>query len=112
MSKDRAVRRAAREAERDRRGAERVRQEAAEASRHKRRQRWVGWLPRRTATTRWSRATGLLADKRRRAFGLLVAGFLVVQLLTWIATPSWGLRAAVFLVSLFALPVVAVLTSS
>jgi hypothetical protein len=38
--------------------------------------------------------------------------FFVLQFLTWIVTPSWGLRAAVLIVSLFALPLVAVLSSS
>jgi hypothetical protein len=37
--------------------------------------------------------------------------FLVVQALTWLATPDWGLRVAVLLVSLFAVPVVTTLAS-
>jgi hypothetical protein len=53
-------------------------------------------------------APGLLAAKRRRTTGLLLLGFVAIQVLTWAATPDWGLRAAVLLVSLFAFPLVAV----
>jgi hypothetical protein len=37
--------------------------------------------------------------------------FVVLQFLTWIVTPSWGMRGAVLIVSIFALPLAAVLTS-
>jgi hypothetical protein len=52
-----------------------------------------------------------LADKRRRKLGLLAGGFLLVQFICWVSTPDWGVRVAVLLVSLFALPVVTVLAS-
>jgi len=54
---------------------------------------------------------GSLADKRRRKLGLLAGGFLLVQFICWVSTPDWGVRVAVLLVSLFALPVVTVLAS-
>lgn len=41
---------------------------------------------------------------------MLVVGFLVLQFLTWVSTPDWGLRAAVLLVSVLAVPLVAALT--
>jgi Flp pilus assembly protein TadB len=106
LSKERAKRRAARQAEIAARAAARERRSAAQA----RRARWwdklTGWLPHRH-----SPAPGLLAAKRRRTWGLVLFAFLVVQALTWLATPDWGLRVAVLLVSLFAVPVVAALAS-
>ncbi|MEP6667100.1 MAG: hypothetical protein ABJA81_11690 [Nocardioidaceae bacterium] len=108
MSKERAVRRAVRDAEREKRVAERARVEAAAARRSQFWGRLTRWVPRPTV---WARSSGPLAAKRRRRLGLLTFGFFVVQLLTWIVTPSWGVRVAVLLVSLFALPVAAVLAS-
>ncbi len=114
MSKERALRRAAREAERERREAERTRRDASAARRRERLMRWRGrlaWIP-GLRTTRWARSTGPLATKRRRRWGLIAVAFLVLQALTWVVTPSWGLRVAVLVVSLFAIPVMAVLASS
>ena len=68
------------------------------------------WLP-GVGTTRWSRSTGPLATKRRRIWGFVAVCFVVLQALTWIVTPSWGMRAAVLIVSIFALPVAAALSS-
>ena len=107
MSKERALRRARREAEAAQRAAERERQAAAQARSRARRERWLGWLPRRTRTRVQG---GLLAARRRRRVGMLVVSFLVVQFLTWVSTPDWGLRAAVLLVSVLAVPLVAALT--
>ena len=107
MSKERAQRRARREAEAAKRQAERERRAAVEARRRARRKRLVGWLPQRT---RIRSQGGLLAAERRRRVGMLVVGFLVLQFLTWVSTPDWGLRAAVLLVSVLAVPLVAALT--
>lgn len=82
--------------------------------RRERATRWrrrLGWLP-GVGATRWSRSTGPLATKRRRIWGLVAFCFLVVQFFTWIITPSWGMRAAVLVVSIFAFPLAAVLSSS
>jgi hypothetical protein len=108
MSKERAIRRASREADRQKREAQRDRIEAAAARRRELRDRLTGWIPRPKL---WGRSTGLLAAKRRRRLGLLTFGFFVIQLMTWIVTPAWGVRVAVLIVSLFALPVAAVLAS-
>ncbi len=113
MSKERARLRAAREAERERREADRAQRDASAARRRERRARWRGrlaWVP-GTGSTRWARSTGPLATKRRRRWGLIAVAFLVLQALTWVVTPSWGLRFAVLVVSLFAVPVLAVLAS-
>ncbi len=114
MSKERAVRRAAREAERARRLAEQARLDAAAARQRSRREQWrarLSWLP-GVGAARRAKSTGPLATKRRRRWGLIAVAWLVLQALTWVVTPSWGLRAAVLIVSLFALPVIVVLTSS
>jgi hypothetical protein len=104
MSKERARRRAQREAEAVRRAQVRERQAAAQVRRQARREKLRSWLPKPTTQRGQS---GLLAAKRRRAIGLLGFGFVVVQFLTWVATPDWGVRAAVLLVSLLAVPLVA-----
>jgi hypothetical protein len=115
VSKERAVRRAAREAEREQRVAEHARRDAAAARRRERKARWTrrfSWLPGVGATrTRWSRSTGPLAVKRRRIWGFVAVCFVVLQALTWVVTPSWGMRAAVLIVSIFALPLAAALSS-
>lgn len=41
--------------------------------------------------------------------GLVLFAFFVVQFLTWVSTPDWGLRGAVLLVSVLAFPLLAVL---
>jgi hypothetical protein len=113
VSKERAIRRAAREAEREKRAAQRTRVEAARARRRDRAARWrrrLAWLP-GVGAPRWSKSTGPLATKRRRIWGFVAFCFLVVQFLTWMVTPSWGMRAAVLVVSIFAFPLAAVLSS-
>jgi hypothetical protein len=110
MSKDRAVRRAAREAELAEQQARRERERAEEARRLARKATFAKVVPR--PATRFSGSTGgVLAARRRRRVGLLAVGFVVVQVLTWAWTPDWGLRVAVIIASLFAIPVVAVLSS-
>jgi len=108
VSKERARRRAEREAETAQRAAERAKREAETARRRAVRDRLARVLP---AGTKWSRSAGPLASRRRKTFGLMLFGFFVVQLLTFVSTPDWGLRAAVFVVSLFAVPVITVLVA-
>ena len=113
VSKERALRRAAREAESEQRVAQHARRDAAAARRRERKARWTRrfrWLP-GVGATRWSRSTGPLAVKRRRIWGFVAVCFVVLQALTWIVTPSWGMRAAVLIVSIFALPLAAALSS-
>ena len=49
------------------------------------------------------------ARRRRRHALVVLAIFLVVQVLAWWLLPSWGARGLVLLVSVFLLPVVRVL---
>lgn len=109
MSKERAVRRAAREAELIEQRGRRERARAEEARRVARRATFGGAVPR--PMKRFSGSTSALAARRRRRVGLLAVGFVVVQVLTWAWTPDWGVRVAVIIASLFAIPVVAVLSS-
>ncbi|MBA2698353.1 MAG: hypothetical protein H0U61_06215 [Nocardioidaceae bacterium] len=108
MSKERARRRGAREAESARKAEERTRQQAAATRRQARRTQLAKVLPSR----RQSGGAGLLAAKRRRTAGLVLFAFFVVQFLTWVSTPDWGLRGAVLLVSVFAFPLLLAVISS
>lgn len=108
MSKERARRRAEREAEAERVAAVRAEQAEAAARRQGRRDVMTSFLP---TLRRRPGVAGLLAAKQRRKVGLLASGFLLVQFICWVSTPDWGVRVAVLLVSLFALPVVTVLAS-
>lgn len=104
MSKDRAVRRTAREAELAAQAQDRARRTERFARWDRARARVVAIL---SPLRRRSRG-GALAARRRRTVGLMVFGFLGAQALTWAVTPDWGTRVAVIVVSLFAAPVVAV----
>jgi hypothetical protein len=106
LSKDRQRRRKAREAEVAARAAERERKDAARRRRDAWKRKLTGWLPARRGPT-----PGLLAAKRRRTTGLLALAFFAIQFLTWVATPAWGMRLAVFVVCVFAFPVLYVLAS-
>jgi hypothetical protein len=100
VSKERAHRRAARQAAAAERAALASRRTAREVARRRRLARRrvavrsaLPWLP----GQRWSRRT-----RTQRA---MVAGILIgVLVLTWLFTPSWNLRIATFLVALVATP--------
>jgi len=100
MSKERARRREAREREAGIVAAAR----AAEAERRERRdarkRAVTSRLPRRRAKT-----PGILAARRRRQVGSLVAMLLALNVLVWVFFPDWALRAMVLIVSLLAAPV-------
>ncbi|MGD9955546.1 MAG: hypothetical protein AB7V23_05720 [Candidatus Nanopelagicales bacterium] len=114
MSKERARRRAEREA------AAAVEREKRERSRRRASQRAavagtvtepVGRA--RTRLGRWWRRTfppnDPLAPRRRRRFLVLLVLFLGVQAVVWWFVPDWAARLWVFLLSLLILPVVRVL---
>ncbi|MEJ7775493.1 MAG: hypothetical protein WKF72_11850 [Nocardioidaceae bacterium] len=108
MSKERARRRAEREAEAATLAEGRAKQAAAAARRQGRRDVMTSLVQTRR---RRPGVAGVLAAKRRRKIGLLAVGFFFVQLVCWVSTPDWGIRVAVLVVSVFALPVVTVLAS-
>jgi hypothetical protein len=100
MSKERARRRearvreaaivtAARAAEAERRERSRARQRALKSR-----------LPRRH-----SRQTGVLAQRRRRQVGVVIALLVGLNLLVFVIFPDWPIRSLVLCVSLLAAPV-------
>jgi Flp pilus assembly protein TadB len=100
MSKERQRRRAAREAERARAAAEAARRDARRSRRRARIARVTRLLPRRSG-----RPGGLLARRRREQNAIVAVAFLLVQVLAWISLSSWTARLAVFVLSVFLVPV-------
>ena len=111
MSKERALRRAEREAA----AAEERRKRQASRRRADQRAAVVGSVTApavkaQSRLTRWWRRTYPKADpfarRRRRQSLVVLALVLLVSVLTWILTPSWLLRGCVLLLSLLLAPVV------
>ncbi|GAA4501010.1 hypothetical protein GCM10023191_050320 [Actinoallomurus oryzae] len=100
MSKERQRRRAALEAERARAAAENDRRNARRARRRARVARISRLLPRRSG-----RPGGLLARRRREQNAIVAVAFLLVQVLAWMSLSSWTARLAVFVLSVFLVPV-------
>jgi Flp pilus assembly protein TadB len=101
MSKERAQRRA----EREREAALRAAARAAEAERAERKE------ARKQALTRWlpkaaPKPTGALAERRRQQTGLMIAVFILVNVLVWVFFPDWSARAMVAVLSLLIAPLV------
>ncbi|MGN6333476.1 MAG: hypothetical protein ACTHOD_17820 [Motilibacteraceae bacterium] len=108
MSRERARRRAAAEAERARLAAERERA----AARSARRRHAVGALAAPVVgsaaavrRSRWRGQQGVLARRRRVQNGVAAGLFVASQLLTWLLTDDPWARLASFVVALCALPV-------
>ncbi|MFC7497516.1 MULTISPECIES: hypothetical protein [unclassified Nocardioides] len=107
MSKERARRRAEREAA----AAALTAARAAEAERKRRRdarvQALTKWVPQRTGGQ-----TGVLAERRRTRTRLLVVGVVAVNVLVWLASGDWALRAIALLLSVLLAPLVHILLTS
>ncbi|MDF5756004.1 hypothetical protein [Spongiactinospora sp. TRM90649] len=106
MSKERARRRAEREAERARDAASRAERQARQARRRERRDRVLAVLPRRVRVVRQG---GLLARRHRTQNSLFVVLFLIVQVIAWLLLSSWAARFGVFVLSLLIVPVLVTL---
>ncbi|WP_214104428.1 hypothetical protein [Acrocarpospora catenulata] len=102
MSKERAKRRAAREAEQAKLAAERAVREARAARRRELRGRITAVLPR---PVRVARQGGYLARRRRTQNAVMAVLWFLVQVLAWILLDTWMARIAVFAVSLLLIPV-------
>ena len=100
MSKERARRRA----ERQREAAVLAAARAAEAERKERRDARMRAVTSRLPRRR-SRPTGLLAERRRRQNGALLALLLAANVLVWVFSDDWALRLAALVVSVLAAPV-------
>jgi Flp pilus assembly protein TadB len=106
MSKERARRRAEREAEAARLAEARERRQARQTRRHERRRRLTALLPR---PVRYARQGGVRARRRRSQNAGVMVLFLAVQSAGWLLLPSWTARFAVFVVSVLLLPVLVTL---
>ncbi len=100
VSKERARRRA----ERERAAAVLAAARAAEVERKKRRDARMRAVTARLPQ-RPKRPTGLLAQRRRRQNGALLAVLVAVNLLVWVLARDWQLQFAAFVVSVLAAPV-------
>jgi hypothetical protein len=104
MSKERARRRA----EREREAAIVAAAKAAEAERKERRdarvQAVTGWIPQRR-----KQPTGILAERRRMQTRLLVLIVVVLNVLVWLASGDWAVRAFALLLSVLVAPLVHIL---
>ncbi|MEU4325020.1 hypothetical protein [Nonomuraea dietziae] len=103
MSKERARRRAVREAERERA----ARLNAERMARRSRRRALAARLTPRPV--RFARQGGLLAHRQRAQNGVVALLFVIVQLLTWMLWSSWQASLAVFVLSLLFVPVIVTL---
>ncbi|GIH74128.1 hypothetical protein [Planobispora longispora] len=103
MSKERARRRAEREAEQARQAALRAEREARLARRRGRLGRVVALLPNRPARIATQR--GIKARRRRAQNGVVAVLFLIVQAIAWLLWSEWPARLGVFVVSLLLVPV-------
>ncbi|GII90355.1 hypothetical protein [Sinosporangium siamense] len=106
MSKERAKRRAAREAERERLAALRAEQEERLARRRARRARLAALVPR---PIRVARQGGVIARRQRAQNGVVAVLFVIVQVIAWLALSSWTGRFGVFILSLLLVPVLVTL---
>ncbi len=100
MSKERKQRRE----EREREAAILAAARAAEAERKERRAARVAALTRHLPERR-PRPNSILAQRRRRQVGVLVAMLAFLNVLVWIFVPGWAARFGALVVSLLAAPV-------
>ena len=99
MSKERAHKRAEREREQAIRAAARAREAERTQRAAARRRTLLSWVP----TPR--RSPGLLAQRRRRQLAATVCLLLAFNVLVWIVSREWEVRALFVMVSLLAAPV-------
>ncbi|RCG33020.1 hypothetical protein DQ384_00780 [Sphaerisporangium album] len=102
MSKERARRRAEREAEQARQAAARAEREARLARRRERWNRLTGVVPR---PIRVARQGGLIARRHRAQNAVVAVLFVLVQALAWILLDGWAARVGVLVLSLLLVPV-------
>ena len=102
MSRERARRRAERQAEQARLAAARAGRAARLARRRELRGRLVAVLPR---PVRVARQGGLLARRRRAQNAVVAVLFVLIQVLAWLLLDGWAARAGVLILSLLLFPV-------
>jgi hypothetical protein len=102
LSRERARRRAEREAEQARLAAVRAEREARLARRRARRDRLAALVPR---PVRVARQGGLIARRRRAQNAVVAVLFVLVQALAWTLLDGWAARAGVLVLSVLLVPV-------
>ncbi|MBB2912896.1 hypothetical protein FHS43_004191 [Streptosporangium becharense] len=102
MSRERARRRAEREAERARAAALRAEREARLARRRALTGRVAALLPRRSA--RIVSQGGIIARRRRTQNGVVAVLFLIAQAIVWLLWSSWAARLGALVLSLLFVP--------
>lgn len=105
MAKDRARRRAEREAQHAREREERARSRARRERIDRGKQAIASIVPDAPKLT-----PGILARRRRRRLLAFAAGIAMIQAVTWPFLPNWGSRLVVLALTLLAAPVVWVLS--
>lgn len=105
MAKERARKRAEREAAAEKEREERARRRARKERVDRVRQTVAAAMPDRPKVT-----PGLLARRRRRRLFAFALGIIAIQVLVWPFVPSWTGRIVVLVLTLLAAPVVWVLS--
>ncbi len=108
MSKERARRREARQAEVAARAEARAVAEAKAARKRARKATWQRRLGPLYPRGETGKQTGALANKRRTRLRVILMLLLAVQVFTWFARPDWQARLAALVIAIFAFPVLAV----
>jgi len=99
MSKERAQRRA----EREREAAIVAAARAAEAERKQKRDARVQALSSKLPKRR-KRPGGIIAQRRRRQTGVLIAALVFLNMVVWVVSHDWAVRLGVLVVSALAAP--------
>lgn len=102
MSRERARRRAEREAEQARQAGLRAAREARLAQRRERVAKVTALLPGRPV--RIVSQGGIMARRRRAQNGVAAVLFLIVQVIVWLLWSSWAARFGVLVLSLLFVP--------
>jgi len=105
MAKERARRRAEREAAADRERQQRARKRARRDRVDRAKAKVTSAIPDAPR-----RKPGLLAARRRRRLIAFALGIVAIQAVTWAFLPNWGARLIVLVLTLLAAPVVWVLS--
>jgi hypothetical protein len=109
VSKERARRREAREAEAAVRVQARAEADAKTAQVRARKAAWDARL-RRLGLRSAGRQTGPLAQRRRTRTRLVLMALVLAQILVWIVRPDWQARLGALVIALAAIPVIAAFT--
>lgn len=110
MSKERARRREARQAQAAAEAAQRSKAEQQAARARARKATWKARLGPLMPGPRPGKQTGVLAARRRLRFNLILVFLFLIQVAVWVARPDWQARLAGVVVCALAFPVIAAFT--